>query len=91
MQKVSSYYNLVNGNYLEPCKEKRNNPVIGLVMLKNFTYDGNDERQGGDIYDPESGKAYSSYMYLKDGNTLKVRGYVGISLLGRTETWARTN
>ena len=79
----------IDGN--NPDKEKRNNPVIGLVMLKNFTFDGNDEWQGGDIYDPESGKTYSSYIYLKDSNTLKVRGYDGISLLGRTETWTRTN
>jgi uncharacterized protein (DUF2147 family) len=60
-------------------------------MLKDFKFDGNDEWKGGDIYDPESGKTYRSYMYLKDSNTLKVRGYVGISLLGRTETWTRTN
>lgn len=38
-----------------------------------------------------SGKTYSSYMYLKDNNTLKVRGYVGVSLFGRTETWTKTN
>jgi uncharacterized protein (DUF2147 family) len=70
---------------------KRNNPVIGLVMLTAFKFDGDDEWIGGDIYDPESGKTYSSYMYLKDINTLKVRGYVGISLFGRTETWTRSN
>lgn len=38
-----------------------------------------------------SGKTYSSYMYLKDNNTLKVQGYVGVSLFGRTETWTKTN
>ena len=74
-----------------PDKAKRSNPIIGLVMLTGFKFDGNDEWKGGDIYDPESGKTYSSYLYLKDKNTLKVRGYVGISLFGRTETWARTN
>lgn len=74
----------VDGN--NPDKEKRNNPIIGLVMLKDFKFDGVDEWRGGDIYDPESGKTYSSYMYLKDKNTLKVRGYVGISLFARTET-----
>ena len=47
--------------------------------------------KSGDIYDPESGKTYSSFfIHLKDKNTLKVRGYVGISLLGRTEIWTRT-
>src|SRR4030095_8435441 len=74
-----------------PDKEKRNNTIIGLVMLKDFKFDGNDEWKGGDIYDPESGKTYSSYLYLNDKNTLKVRGYVGISLIGRTETWTRSD
>jgi uncharacterized protein (DUF2147 family) len=74
-----------------PDKAKRSNPIIGLLMLSGFKFDGDDEWKGGDIYDPESGKTYSSYMYLKDKNTIKVRGYVGISLFGRTETWTRTN
>jgi len=74
-----------------PDETKRSNPIIGLVMLNGFKFDGDDEWKGGDIYDPESGKTYSSYLYLKDKNTLKVRGYVGISLFGRTETWTRTN
>ena len=74
-----------------PDKAKRSNPIIGLLMLTGFKFDGDDEWKSGDIYDPESGKTYSSYMYLKDKNTIKVRGYVGISLFGRTETWTRTN
>jgi uncharacterized protein (DUF2147 family) len=74
-----------------PDKAKKNNPVISLVILIGFKFDGDDEWQGGDIYDPESGKTYSSYLYLKDSNTLKVSGYVGISLFGRTETWSRIN
>lgn len=79
----------VDGN--NPDKSKRNNPVIGLVLLSNFKFDGDDEWKGGDIYDPESGKTYDSYLYLKDKNTLKVRGYIGISLFGRTETWTRSS
>lgn len=74
-----------------PDKAKRNNPVIGLVILAGFRFNGDDEWKGGDIYDPESGKTYSSYMYMKDKKTLKLRGYIGISLFGRTETWIRTN
>ena len=65
-----------------PDKAKRNIPIIGLIILTGFRFDGDDEWKGGDIYDPESGKTYSSYMYLKDKNTLKIRGYVGISLFG---------
>ena len=74
-----------------PDETKRSNPIIGLMMLTGFKFNGDDEWKGGDIYDPESGKTYSSYLYLKDKNTLKVRGYVGISLFGRTETWVRTD
>jgi uncharacterized protein (DUF2147 family) len=74
-----------------PDKTKRNNPVLGLVILSGFKFDDDDEWNGGNIYDPEIGKTYSSYIYLKDSNTLKVRGYVGVSLFGRTETWTRTN
>jgi uncharacterized protein (DUF2147 family) len=72
-----------------PDKNQQNQPLIGLVILKNFRFnDGawND----GKIYDPESGKTYSCNLSLKDNNTLKIRGYVGISLLGRTETWTKT-
>ena len=74
-----------------PDKSKRSNPIVGLIMLTGFKFDGGDEWKGGDIYDPESGKTYSSFIYLKDKNTLRVRGYIGISLFGRTETWTQTN
>jgi uncharacterized protein (DUF2147 family) len=73
-----------------PDKSKRDKPVIGLVILSGFKFDGDNEWSGGDIYDPESGKTYSSYLYLKN-NTLKVRGYILIPLFGRTETWKKTN
>jgi uncharacterized protein (DUF2147 family) len=73
-----------------PDKAKRNHPIIGLVILKEFQFDGDDEWRDGDVYDPESGKTYSCYLTLKDKGTLKVRGYIGISLFGRTEVWTRT-
>jgi uncharacterized protein (DUF2147 family) len=72
-----------------PDKNKQKQPIIGLVILRNFKFDDN-EWNDGKIYDPESGKTYSCHLTLKDNNTLKVRGYVGVSLLGRTETWTRT-
>lgn len=74
-----------------PDKSKRNNLIIGLLILTDFEFDGDDEWEDGDIYDPENGKTYSCYMYLKNRNTLKLRGYIGISLFGRTETWTRSN
>jgi uncharacterized protein (DUF2147 family) len=74
-----------------PDASKRNDPIVGLVILKGFKFDGDDEWKDGDIYDPQSGKTYSSYIYLSNINTLKVRGYIGLSLFGRTETWTRVN
>jgi len=73
-----------------PDKGLQGRPVLGLELLTGFQFD-KDEWNGGHIYDPESGKTYSCTLSLKDKNTLKVRGYIGISLLGRTEIWTRTD
>jgi len=61
---------------------------LGLEILKNFKYKGTNEWTGGRIYDPKNGKTYSCNMRL-EGDTLKVRGYIGISVLGRTTVWTR--
>jgi uncharacterized protein (DUF2147 family) len=74
-----------------PDKTKRTNPIIGLGMLSGFKFNGDDAWKDGVIYDPQNGKTYSCNISMKDKNTLKVRGYVGISLLGRTEVWTRSN
>jgi uncharacterized protein (DUF2147 family) len=74
-----------------PDETKRSQPIIGLPLLNGFRFNGEDEWEDGKIYDPESGKTYSCYLTFKDRNTLKVRGYVGISLLGRTEYWTRSS
>jgi uncharacterized protein (DUF2147 family) len=73
-----------------PDAAKQTTPVLGLIILTGFRFD-TDEWTDGDIYDPEKGKTYSCTMTLKDKNTLKVRGYIGISLIGRTEIWTRVN
>jgi uncharacterized protein (DUF2147 family) len=63
--------------------------VVGLTILKNFRRDG-DMWDGGTILDPRTGWVYSSELRLDDGgHKLQVRGYLGISLLGRTQTWIR--
>jgi uncharacterized protein (DUF2147 family) len=77
---------LLDKNNADAAKQTR--PVLGLVILTGFRFD-TDEWTDGDIYDPEKGKTYSCTMTLKDKNTLKVRGYIGISLIGRTEVWTR--
>ena len=66
-------------------------PGFGLVILKNFVFDGVDEWKDGTIYDPNNGKTYTCHIHFSDSpNVLKIRGYVGISLLGRTTYWTKT-
>jgi uncharacterized protein (DUF2147 family) len=68
---------------------QRNQPVLGLTFLWGFTKQG-DEYQGGEILDPESGKIYQAKMKLIDaGKRLEVRGFIGFSLFGRSQTWLR--
>lgn len=71
-----------------PDDNLKNRPLKGLEILTNFTKKGNSY-EGGQIYDPKSGKTYSCKMTLKGNDQLSIRGYIGISLLGRTETWKR--
>jgi len=69
-----------------PNAKLRNQPIIGLQILKGFEKDGKNEYEDGTIYDPENGKTYKCEIKMK-GNTLDVRGYIGISLIGRTTKW----
>jgi uncharacterized protein (DUF2147 family) len=71
--------------------ERRNQPIIGLLIIRNVSLrDG--EYGGGDILDPENGSVYRCKFHLeKDGTILVVRGFIGISLLGRSQTWQRQN
>ena len=71
-----------------PDKNLQSRPKLGLEILKDFTFDGENGYENGTIYDPQSGKTYRCKMTL-NGDELKVRGYVGISLLGRTEKFKR--
>lgn len=67
----------------------RNAPIVGLTILRHMHRDG-DEYSGGEILDPETGKTYRARMRLADGGKkLIVRGYIGISLFGRSQTWVR--
>jgi uncharacterized protein (DUF2147 family) len=70
-----------------PDKDMRSKPLLGLVVVKNLVF-VKDHWESGTIYDPESGKTYSCRVTLKD-NTLNLRGYIGISQIGRTQTWTR--
>jgi uncharacterized protein (DUF2147 family) len=69
----------------------RTRPILGLMLLTNFEFDGKDEWEDGKIYDPKNGKTYSCYIEFKDEtkDLLKVRGYIGFSMIGRTTYWTR--
>jgi uncharacterized protein (DUF2147 family) len=67
----------------------RNRPLQGLAIMKGFEYDGDGRWSGGKVYDPNSGKTYKCTLTQIDANTLKIRGYIGVSLFGRSETWTR--
>lgn len=68
--------------------EDENQPILGLTVIRGLSKDGN-EYSGGKILDPKHGKYYKCYINLENENKLKVRGYIGISLFGRTQYWHR--
>ena len=68
--------------------EDQNKPILGLTIIKGLVKDGT-EYNDGKILDPKSGKVYKCYIELESTNKLKVRGYLGISLIGRTQYWER--
>ena len=71
-----------------PDEKLRSQPEWGLELLKDFVYDEDNVYDDGTIYDPKNGKTYSCKMTL-EGTKLKIRGYIGISLFGRSEVWTR--
>jgi uncharacterized protein (DUF2147 family) len=72
-----------------PEEALRSKPLLGYSMLKDFSYKGEKTWEEGTIYDPESGSTYSCTITMTDENTLDVRGYIGVSLFGRTDVWKR--
>jgi len=71
-----------------PDEARRNDPILGMNLVKGFTYKGKNKWADGTIYDPNNGKTYKCKMSLK-GDDLKVRGFIGVALLGRTVHWLR--
>ncbi|HAR46316.1 MAG: hypothetical protein A2X56_06850 [Nitrospirae bacterium GWC2_57_13] len=64
-------------------------PVVGLRIVHGLSFVGDDRWKGGKIYDPKNGKTYSSKITLVSPERLDLRGYIGISLIGRTAVWER--
>ncbi len=77
-----------------PDPERHNDPVKGMVILKELEFTGSKkepEWENGTIYDPKNGSTYDFYVEMSRQNTnlLEARGYIGVSLFGRTDTWKR--
>jgi len=69
--------------------ERKDKPIIGMTFLWGLKKDG-DQYGGGEILDPKNGKIYRAKMRLTEGGRkLEVRGYIGLSLFGRSQTWLR--
>ena len=67
----------------------RNQPIVGMEILRGLRWDG-EQYSGGEILDPDEGRAYRCTLrLLQGGERLEVRGYVGISLFGRSQVWLR--
>jgi uncharacterized protein (DUF2147 family) len=87
LQKATDKQGKARKDIQNPNKEKQSETLIGLTILKNFTFDKN-EFISGTVYDPDSGSTYNCKLWLIDNNTLKVRDYCGIFYM--TFTWKRT-
>ena len=76
-------------DHKNPKHELTKVPVIGLQIVHDFTFSGDNAWKGGKVYDPKSGNTYSGKMTLVSPAQLKLRGFIGISLFGRTDVWTR--
>lgn len=72
-----------------PDPDLRDRPILGLVIMRNFVFDGQNSWSKGRVYDPENGKEYRGRMTLTSPDALSLRGYVGLTVFGRTEKWTR--
>jgi uncharacterized protein (DUF2147 family) len=72
-----------------PDEAKRTRPVLGMVNIWGFSFKENNLWDDGNIYDPKNGSTYSCTIKMINPNTLEVRGYIGVSIIGRTDNWTR--
>lgn len=72
-----------------PDEARHNDLIIGMNLLEGFEKVADNAWENGTIYDPKNGKTYQCKMTLVDADNMNVRGFIGFSLLGRTEKWTR--
>lgn len=66
----------------------KNKPILGMIIINGLEKD-DAEYNGGTILDPQNGKKYKCYIALESPDKLKLRGYIGLSIMGRTQYWTR--
>ena len=74
-----------------PDPKKRTYPIIGLVFISGFMKTSDTRWENGTVYDPKSGRTYSCTMDLQGPDKIKLRGFLGIALMGRNYFWVRAN
>ena len=74
-----------------PDAARRKDPLMGLEIIKDLQFAGGHVCKNGTIYDPDSGKTYTAKATLVSPNELDLRGFIGVSMFGRTEKWTRAN
>ncbi len=88
LQRMKNDDGSVRNDKNNPDSELRKRPILGLNLIKGFIFD-RGKWEEGEIYDPESGKTYDCVI-RKKGDKLELRGYIGISMFGRTVVWTKT-
>jgi len=87
--KVEKLFKNPDGKCVNCKDDNKDKPILGMVILTDMKENGN-ELDGGSILDPASGKKYSATIsYDKDSGKLKVRGFIGLSLVGRNQYWIK--
>jgi uncharacterized protein (DUF2147 family) len=72
-----------------PEEATKSRPILGMVNIWGFTYKENNLWDDGNIYDPKNGSTYSCTIKMINPNSLEVRGFIGVSIIGRTDNWTR--
>lgn len=72
-----------------PDPKLRSRSLVGIVFMQGFEYDDENKWDDGKIYKPQNGKTYSCYIKMLKPNVLEVKGYIGFSLIGESQTWTR--
>ncbi len=70
-----------------PDESLRSRPIQDLEIMSGFEYDGDNKYKKGKIYAPDEGKTYKCKLTIDEDGNLKVRGYIGMAMIGRTEIW----